>query len=32
MVKNKRINIPAKPPIREKRVGVYCRVSTNSGD
>lgn len=21
--------IPAKPPKREKRVGIYCRVSTN---
>ncbi len=24
--------IPAKPPKREKRVGIYCRVSTNSSD
>lgn len=24
--------IPAKPPKREKRVGIYCRVSTNSAD
>lgn len=22
--------IPANPPKREKRVGIYCRVSTNS--
>lgn len=24
--------IPARPPKREKRVGIYCRVSTNSAD
>lgn len=31
MAKNKRISyIPSKPPVREKRVGIYCRVSTNS--
>lgn len=24
--------IPAKPPKRDKRVGIYCRVSTNSVD
>ncbi|HCS74499.1 MAG TPA: recombinase family protein [Clostridiales bacterium] len=24
--------IPAKPPKREKRVGIYCRVSTNDAD
>jgi len=24
--------IPARPPKREKRVGIYCRVSTNSVD
>lgn len=24
--------IPAKPPKREKRVGIYCRVSTNDTD
>jgi site-specific DNA recombinase len=30
---NKRIEyIPAKPPKRERRVGIYCRVSTNSVD
>lgn len=33
MAENKRIEyIPAKPPKREKRVGIYCRVSTNSAD
>ena len=33
MVENKRIEyILAKPPKREKRVGIYCRVSTNSAD
>lgn len=33
MTKNKRVEyIPAKPPKREKRVGIYCRVSTNSVD
>lgn len=33
MTKNKRVEyIPAKPPKREKRVGIYCRVSTNSAD
>ncbi|MBP1764801.1 MAG: resolvase domain protein [Firmicutes bacterium] len=31
MAENKRIEyIPAKPSKREKRVGIYCRVSTNS--
>lgn len=30
---NKRIHyIPLLPPKREKRVGIYCRVSTNSAD
>ena len=24
--------IPAKPPKREKRVGIYCRVSTNDAE
>jgi len=33
MAENKRIEyIPAKPPKREKRVGIYCRVSTNSAE
>lgn len=33
MAENKRIEyIPAKPLKREKRVGIYCRVSTNSAD
>jgi site-specific DNA recombinase len=33
MAENKRIEyIPAKPQKREKRVGIYCRVSTNSTD
>lgn len=33
MAENKRIEyIPAKPPKRERRVGIYCRVSTNSAD
>ena len=33
MAENKRIEyIPAKPQKREKRVGIYCRVSTNSAD
>lgn len=33
MVENKRIEyILAKPPKREKRVGIYCRVSTNSAE
>lgn len=33
MTKNKRVEyIPAKPSKREKRVGIYCRVSTNSVD
>ena len=33
MTENKRVEyIPAKPPKREKRVGIYCRVSTNSAD
>lgn len=30
---NKKVEyIPATPPKREKRVGIYCRVSTNSAD
>jgi DNA invertase Pin-like site-specific DNA recombinase len=30
---NKRIHyIPPLPSIREKRVGIYCRVSTNSAE
>lgn len=33
MAENTRVHfIPAKPPKREKRVGIYCRVSTNSAD
>ena len=33
MADNKRIHyIPPLPPIREKRVGIYCRVSTSSAD
>jgi len=33
VTKNKRVEyIPAKPSKREKRVGIYCRVSTNSVD
>lgn len=33
MAQNKRVHfIPAKPSKREKRVGIYCRVSTNSAD
>ena len=33
MQENSRIHfIPAKPPKREKRVGIYCRVSTNSAE
>lgn len=33
MTESKRIEyIPAKPAKREKRVGIYCRVSTNSAD
>lgn len=33
MSENSRIHfIPPKPPKREKRVGIYCRVSTNSVD
>lgn len=33
MAENSRIHIiPPKPPKREKRVGIYCRVSTNSAD
>ena len=33
MADNKRIHyIPPLPPKREKRVGIYCRVSTNSAD
>jgi len=31
--RNKKVHyIPAKPPKRDKRVGIYCRVSTNSLD
>lgn len=33
MADNKRIHyIPPLPPIREKRVGIYRRVSTNSAE
>ncbi|SHK29517.1 Resolvase, N terminal domain [Hathewaya proteolytica DSM 3090] len=33
MADNKTIHfIPQLPPKREKRVGIYCRVSTNSAD
>lgn len=33
MQENSKIHfIPPKPPKREKRVGIYCRVSTNSVD
>ena len=33
MADNKTIHfIPPLPPKREKRVGIYCRVSTNSAD
>lgn len=33
MLENSKVHfIPAKPPKREKRVGIYCRVSTNSVD
>ncbi len=33
MAGNKKVSyIPAKPPEREKRVGIYARVSTNSTD
>lgn len=33
MAENTRVHfIPAKPIKREKRVGIYCRVSTNSVD
>lgn len=33
MAQNKRVHfIPAKPSKREKRVGIYCRVSTSSAD
>ena len=33
MSENKKVNyIPAKLPKRDKRVGIYCRVSTNSVD
>ena len=33
MPENKKVHyIPAKPSKREKRVGIYCRVSTNSVD
>jgi len=33
MTENKRIEyIPAKPPKREQRVGIYARVSTNSAE
>lgn len=31
MSKNPKVHfIPPKPPKREKRVGIYCRVSSNS--
>lgn len=33
MQENSKIHvIPANPQKREKRVGIYCRVSTNSAD
>lgn len=33
MLENSKVHyIPAKPPKRDKRVGIYCRVSTNSVD
>lgn len=33
MPENKKVHyIPEKPPKRDKRVGIYCRVSTNSLD
>lgn len=33
MTENKKVHyIPAKPSKRDKRVGIYCRVSTNSVD
>ena len=33
MADNKTIHfIPPLPPKREKRVGIYCRVSTNSAE
>lgn len=33
MADNKIVHyIPPLPPKREKRVGIYCRVSTNSAD
>lgn len=33
MAENKIVHyIPPLPPKREKRVGIYCRVSTNSAD
>ena len=33
MKENSKIHfIPPKPPKRERRVGIYCRVSTNSVD
>ena len=33
MLENSKVHyIPAKPPKREKRVGIYCRVSSNSAD
>lgn len=33
MSENSRIHfIPPKPPKREKRVGIYCCVSSNSAD
>lgn len=33
MTENKKVHyIPPMPSKREKRVGIYCRVSTNSAD
>lgn len=33
MSENKKVHyIPVKPPKRDKRVGIYCRVSSNSVD
>lgn len=33
MLENKKIEyIPAKPPKRDQRVGIYARVSTNSAE
>lgn len=33
MLENKKVNyIPPKPQKREKRVGIYCRVSSNSAE